>query len=576
MPDVLSKDAEQKIITAVKTAMELVDDKGMVPDTAMAKMARDCGWGSDMIEFAGRAYNTARQAAQRRSSDEVLEKFATFPLVNPTAVVASVFPTKEAVIKTAMAIPLPAAVLPNFPRWNQHRAPNFSIKIAMAPVNPPASRPTVTQTFNQFDRFRAEAGEARRKAAAAQDRLINQVGDLEEYFLKYAGDRLPFSHVEMAATVYHGDAVKPLLEHVYRQCRLKEARYNPAKPPLTEYVAGDRPYTLIAACVKTAAAVADNRESEKTAVDRMEAYAINDLAPLVAVPKIIKGAADSIIPDPDKKFWDRDSVRAFLPPLPREVIKQAAAIEPSAWSLLDGIDKQAGAEGGAMAVGGTLLADKLMSRDPGGDDRVSNAYRELADPLHQSQLQQIRTQAMLADLMNDEVIGDGNHSPDEIAHAFNEISQLAPRAAQNPLAIRGMLRRYLEQNGNIENTEIQQMAGTDQALKGLQTPLPEHLSAVPAPSGNAPVLPFNPSDFSPTQTVGGLYSSLPKPSDLTSAVSGGLSAVSGGLSAVAGGLGLKGSKEKWLKGSKGSDGKQAASVSILDQSMEDAGDIALF
>jgi len=78
----LSKEAENKVILAVKQAVTLVDEDEMSPVDAIEKIARDSSWGPDMVRFASYAYNTGRQTYQRQENDNALEKFADFPLAD--------------------------------------------------------------------------------------------------------------------------------------------------------------------------------------------------------------------------------------------------------------------------------------------------------------------------------------------------------------------------------------------------------------------------------------------------------------------------------------------------------------
>jgi len=61
---------------------------------------------------------------------------------------------------------------------------------------------------------------------------------------------------------------------------------------------------------------------------------------------------------------------------------------------------------------------------------------------------------MLHDLLaNDEVVS--GYDPFEVTNAYNNLSQIAPRTAQHPLAVQAMLRKQLSQ-GSLDPFEVEQ------------------------------------------------------------------------------------------------------------------------
>ena len=115
------------------------------------------------------------------------------------------------------------------------------------------------------------------------------------------------------------------------------------------------------------------------------------------------------------------------------------------------------------------LLDRAMGSDPNKDKRVNDQWMDLEDPNHDAQLREIRTQAMLSDLMHDDVIG-GYH-PDQVAKAYNEIAQMAPRTAGQPMALAALLRKRLQ--GHTEPFEAKEVTDIEKGLKDTLSPPPE-------------------------------------------------------------------------------------------------------
>lgn len=92
----LSESEERRVIAAVKKASSMVDDQGMTPNAAMTKIARENGWGVNMVKFAARAFNTGRQLSQMRGSATATEKYADFDLADADAIVAALAPARTA------------------------------------------------------------------------------------------------------------------------------------------------------------------------------------------------------------------------------------------------------------------------------------------------------------------------------------------------------------------------------------------------------------------------------------------------------------------------------------------------
>ena len=455
MPRTLSKEAEDRIIAAVKQAVALVDDRGLLPDAAIEKVAREQKWGADMIRFASHAYNTGKQTAQREGSRTALEKFADFPLADPAKVIATIYPAtvksaadQELAVGVSTEYALPPTFVARHAERQQLTALRASAALEKAAAAPcpkcakapcACKQPTYTSVANQNERLKKTAEEARHQAAVAYDRLLGGLDKLATYFRQYPIDRVPFAAAETAATTYYGGAGAKLMDWVYQRNQLKEARAAGTKFAAALRVApGLAPYSLIHSCIDLGRNVEAARSAEKRARDELDGHTREQLGPFVSAP----------VPQTAETSWSLSGLGADLE---KDAGGPMSMVVPA-----------------AVGVSTKELLDKAMTGGQDKDERVNKAWEDMEDPAHDAQLRQIRTQTMLADLMNDEVIG--GHDPETVLAKYNEIAQLAPRAAQQPIAMRTLLRRHLA--GNAEPHEIQQVTDLEKGMLGTERDTP--------------------------------------------------------------------------------------------------------
>jgi hypothetical protein len=445
MPATLSKEAEEQIINAAKTAVDMVDDESMSPTDAIEKLSRDNNFGPDKIRFLSYAYNTGRQTAQRESADNALDKFAEFPIADPEKVISNIWPDK---VKTAadLSYETVSDEYSQKPAWLATRAAQEHqarfreletglVKVAAAKPDPGKALGKAIEAGRELNKA---ASQARGEATSAYANLLQRLGQLGDYF-KYARDRHEFAHVDLVAKTYFGDHGTALMDWVFtrnKMARVKTARADSVqwgKSPLVLHWTAE-PWNHLSACIDLARTVNEKRAEEIAAKDRM-----------------LKHAADHIV-----------SYKA-----------QPVAADPLAnWSILDvPLVKQAEGVGdwiGSAAIGQTTK--NLLDKSLGGSMNAmqdksqqleDDTLNKLNDPAHDAQLRQIRTQAMLSDLMNDEVIG--GYDPDTVLQKYNELSQLTPRAASQPLVMRSQLRRHLQ--GDVQPFEHNEALNIEKGIR---------------------------------------------------------------------------------------------------------------
>lgn len=439
----LSPEAEQTLIEGVKTAVHLVDNDGLTPDAAMQKVAESRKWGRDMVRLASQAYNTGRQTAQREVNTGILDKMATFELVDPDKVLNTMWPSE---VKSAADLHNASAVSDEYkapPAWLYeqgraalHKTAEQPFKLVDKPPEPYQPEPSVkmARAYNRHRDCVRNTEEARTKAASSYQQLVDAVVRLRGYFKQASYDRVAFSQAEHFASAYFGDAGKTLMDDVYAKLKLKEVRASDFNAPRSAIDRTKAPFALIATCVKLARDVHEKR-AEWNAAKEAEAKQAEDLRPFVGSP--------------------------------------TAAIQPDRYLIAENPStKQAGGFfggllGGGIAANTSALFDKALENKPDASKLSTSQAAKLDDPSHQAELDKIKAQAMLADLMQDDVLS--GYDPEEVMNAYNEVAQVAPRSSTQPLVMRSLLRRHLQ--GNVEPFEAKEISDIEKGL--IQTREPQ-------------------------------------------------------------------------------------------------------
>ena len=432
----LSKEAEEQVIQAIKSAVSAVDDEGLSPDEAIEKQARANQWGPEMVRFACHAYNNGRQTAQWQGGETTLDKLAEFPLADPEAVIGRMWPNQ---VKTARDRHLSDTVSDEYdrpPTFLQDRARTCRHKAAAdrdlvlvsnkpeAPAGDP--REDMRRTYNEHLRLKRAAEEARHWASVKYEELMSKLGELRSYFKKHAQDRLPLGPVEKTAVLHWGDSVQNLFDYVVQCNRTKEARSGDSRY-LDQVNIDHTPFAQIDRCVKLAQEVRQWREEENRRREALDNHAHQKLAHYA-----------SSAPDPTP---------------PGRILE-----EPQTTKLASGL--LSGAMGGAAISATKDLLNKATEDKPKGE-KIEDSWLQLDDPQHEAEIQQVRAQAMLSDMMDDDVIS--GYEPQDVLKAYNEVAQLAPRAAEQPTVMRSLIRRQLQ--GDLEPFEAQQMADIEKSVK---------------------------------------------------------------------------------------------------------------
>lgn len=285
----------------------------------------------------------------------------------------------------------------------------------------------VKKAFNLLRDLERERDQLRLKVTYGREKVAETLNDLDRHF-KTLGRAVSFPSARINAIAAWGNVADRVMSKV------AQANPNLAKEAARDARGGEvnpavEPYRTIAACIKAASdyleAEAAFRDFDTKAAAATDAV-LSQLLPPVKPPKPVGSIMKA----------------AFL--------NRATDLVPSLVA--------------ADTVRG--IAGRLKPRD---DDKLkTDAYMAITDPSHEARLRKIRTSSILHGLLsNDEFIS--GEQPEKVTEMFNQISQLAPRSAEQPMLMRALIRRYLAQ-GQVDPHDISQMVDMESRLKGLGDP----------------------------------------------------------------------------------------------------------
>jgi len=437
----LSKKAEERLLSAVRDVCRELDSHPQTPTQAVIKVARDARLEPGLVPLLVQAYNTGQVTLQREQHNSALEKFAEVPLADAYEVLKELYPKhvetpQELRTKTAVSdeysVPPRPSLLEQRAAFKRRRE-SLSGKFAAAPQLPP--KPLVETRSRQFGTFLAQekraAEELRRQQGKARDTLTNNLVALAGYFKVAHHGCLSLGEVEADCTAAWGPEVTSLFDGLTRGLYRQQKRA--AALPLSLRVVDltETPHSWVKLALDA------RRRWLKLSTERKE----HQEARLAKTAAEVEGLWVSA---------PEESVLGPATPGESEQAKKAAGL--------------------LSTLGlGTLATTGLrgMAPAPTGD-LVDSVLSKLESPQHEEKLRSIQAKADLTDFMaNDPVIsGYANDDPDQVLDAYNEISQLSPRAATQPALMRALLRKKLTRGeGGVEPTEIGQIVDLERGLR---------------------------------------------------------------------------------------------------------------
>lgn len=430
MPRQITDKTADMIVTATDRLCDYID-KGDSEVEAGVKVANDFNLTSDQIKLVGRSYNIGVVNADRRDSDSFSAKFAVTSRLDPEDVIARVFP-KEA--KAATPLAKVASV------YLEDRIKLAIDRSKTASMNPAARKPyEIKRCTCGCGKKEGECehknltnyGKAKKKVAALtakrahlrrleSDAVSKSASVIDAYRSQFGNDTTNLLWLRKVAGDYYGETGHILVDRVATKLMgpvVREKFAIDAADPGS--IPGQQPMPInfkqgVFAAIKEA------YESLVTWMKAEQEFPAHVIQERREIDRLIGRTKESTCVLPlgmtreqyDNQVWEKRS------------------------SMLAGL------------VGGMASSlSPTKSGPPSGMDPTAllSARVKLNDPSHQAELKRIQAETMLNSLINDdEVIS--SYSPDEIADAFEEISQSAPGLLENRSLFRANLRRTLQGN----------------------------------------------------------------------------------------------------------------------------------
>jgi hypothetical protein len=445
----MTPETEQRIVEAVDETLDMVAE-GEAPDDAICKAAADLDLSPGHVGLLVNAYNTGRTNHQRTTHAGLTEKAAEFPLADLGAILERLYPAE---VKSAAAAERASGVHRDYdgpPTWHARVVArgDFIKAASSAPplsAGPPPTYPgepaaAMKRAYHEAIAGDREVEEKRRLLAVEQDAVMAGFAKLARHFATPGSPAI--ADVRPNVEARWGDAGAAVLNQLSRTRPGLAKRAAAAGPP-GMMDRGREPYRSIEEVIARAERARAAEAAYAAAADANATKAAGLLAPFATAR--------------------RESPLGLPPPAEKRAGPYATAL---------------GVQLSRDVLGG--IGEKL--RGPDRDAVIARQLRDISSPEHEQALRGIHTQAMLHEMLDNDPIISSYH-PSRVTDAFNDVSQLAPHASQQPAVMGPLLRKWLQQ-GDFDTFEGDQLAGTEQKLKNIhQTPVvAPPVAAAPKPA----------------------------------------------------------------------------------------------
>lgn len=429
----LSKEAEQKLLSAIERAATLVNG-GATPNDAIIKSASDANIPAGHINLMVHAYNTGRTNKQRELGETTLEKAADFQLADADVVMNALYPkhvktsaelTQNSVISTEYAVSPIGFISRRNAMLNKAAAAKSVLPEKTYTPPPRDEHSAAMRTYSQKQAAKQAADETRRQATMAHHKAASAMEELAQYF-RVPG-HMSFNDAVREVGLRLGDMgtstlnkIAAVYPHLTKQATTKQDYF------------GNLPVVTLVENVIRAVELHNDAQHKLAALSQ----------PLVekkAAPTPLTG---SILHDPKTA------------PLALKVAavkkKQDSAPPLTSYS---GTMGHLGKLMSPAGIAGEMDADAGKTNDP--TKQKQKAFMRMSDAEHENKLQQIKSRGVLNDLiLNDPVIS--GYDPHEVASAYNQIAEIAPNFTGSSAAMQALLRKRLEA-GQLADFDIKQL-----------------------------------------------------------------------------------------------------------------------
>lgn len=483
----MDRATEARILSSIEKAIRFTKE-GMDSSKALLKVASEDRLHPEIVKRMAEAMNVSRTRAHMQASPA--EKRAeTFPLVDAHWVIDQMYPpTVEVPAQQKAANWIP-------PEYERPETQNF---FELKPSGPGLTK-AAEAAAPRFSEYRfsklmdKQAGLKKLECIAKSDMRIAESQLFKQAQATAAQFRdvykFNFPEVERRVFAKYGEAGRKVMDMLYGLGGLAKFRVKRAsltQPETLVWNGRKEPYNWIDDLFLNANKL---QLLAKTAVDREY-----ELAEFNAThgfrqawePERAPGVLDDIL-DPPVFAFDKESAAGSRskPPMvnpasalgaespyvkarknPAGVLQsKKAETRPFAKSAVD--PWSTGMVMGSMALG---------LREPPELSKYREALADVYDPIHEGRMESVKSRTMLNDfLSNDPILS--SYEPEAVTGIYNQIASMAPNAARQPVLMRGLLRKAIQQGGVIEPFEVQQLTQMEEAFKGKASPTASPLYA---------------------------------------------------------------------------------------------------
>lgn len=509
----MDRATEARILSSIEKAIRLTKE-GMDSSKALLKVASEDRMHPEIVKRMAEAMNVSRTRAHMRSTS-VEKRAESFPLVDAHWVLDQMYPPTVEIPSQQKA----AGWI--HPEYDRPETQNFFT--ARGPAVAPMEKAAEAATAPRFSEYRfsklmdKQAGLKKLERIAKSDMRIaeSQLFKQAQVIAAQFRDTYKFNFPEVERRVFakYGEAGRKVMDMLHGLGGLAKFRVKRAdlgQPETLVWNGQKEPYGWIDDLFLNANKL---QLLAKTAVDREY-----ELAEFNAThgfrqawdPERAPGILDDILEPPvfsfdkqsgaelDKMLGSletrRQGVTSAVSPAPPKKVLQAVppaeyakriqgkpmlpANAAKAQEVIKGAEtrpfaKRAFDPGSAGMVMGSMA---LGLREPPEMSKYREVLADVYDPIHEGRMESVNSRAMLNDfLSNDPILS--SYEPEAVTGIYNQIASMAPNAARQPVLMRGLLRKAIQQGGIVEPFEVQQLTQMEEAFKGKASPTASPLYA---------------------------------------------------------------------------------------------------
>jgi len=405
----MSKKDQMKVARSVEEAIEL-SNEGLDPSTAIAKVAAANDYNSEVIKRMCEAFNSSKLLAVYKQA-EGPARAGSVSTAHPDEVIRQVFGDKPTPREKSSTLKAASYINPLKPLGRTYLKP--------VPVMEKAAEEKTKEervlgdrnlackkAADSLDVYRIELDELRREKYAAAEKYKRALGAIYDFFKSRPGNIQKYAEYEGKIASKFGENGWKFMTIVHKTLDVPNVKRASSRPARIYDSSKAEPFCY----------VQDGLDALRSAVDVVEKIA---------------------------------SVEAEKEALYNEVFPKAAAFPAD----VETISKR-------VKVPTELAKAYIPQKEKPMDLGVELPGLEAVK-------MQANAELALYDMMqNDEVIS--KYQPKEVTDVMNQILQFSPWIAYNPMGMRAILRKALEQGGTLESYDIKQEIDAGRALKDVR------------------------------------------------------------------------------------------------------------